>query len=311
MRHDPRRASNAEIAQVLDRVASLLEVQDADGFRVRAYRNAAATCRRSGAELCELVREGGRAALEELPGIGPSISTQIVEWLRTGRLQLLDRLEGEVSPEDLFRTLPGVGEGLAHALHEALGAETLEDVEVAAEAGRLEEVPGVGPRRAQAIRDAVRARLGERSRRWHPPAPARAEPPPVALLLAVDREYREKAAAGKLRRIAPRRFNPEGEAWLPVLHVDRDGYSLTALHSNTARAHRLGRTRDWVVIFAERNGDEVRQTVVTEYRGPLAGRRVVRGREDECARLFEAEDAARARPTASSGTRRSPAAPRR
>ena len=286
-----RRASNAEIAQVLDRVAALLEVQDADGFRVRAYRNAAATCRRFETDLFERVRAGGRAVLEELPGIGPSISTQIVEWLRTGRLQLLDRLEGEVSPEDLFRTLPGVGEELARGLHEVLGAETLEQLEVAAEEGRLEEVPKVGPRRAQAIRDAVTARLGERSRRWHPPAPARSEPPPVDLLLAVDREYREKARAGTLRRIAPRRFNPEGEAWLPVLHTDRDGYSLTALYSNTARAHRLGRTRDWVVIFAERNGDEVRQTLVTEYRGPLAGRRVVRGREAECARLFEAEEA--------------------
>ena len=51
---------------------------------------------------------------------------------------------------------------------------------------------------------------------------------------------------------------------------------------------RLGhRTHDWVVIFAERNGDEVRQTVVTEYRGPLAGRRVVRGREAECAQWLE------------------------
>jgi hypothetical protein len=232
---------------------------------------------------------------EELPGIGPSISTQIVEWLRTGRLQLLDRLEGEVSPEDLFRTLPGVGDELARGLHEVLGAETLEQLEVAAEEGRLEEVPKVGPRRAQAIRDAVTARLGERSRRWHPPAPARSEPPPVDLLLAVDREYREKARAGTLRRIAPRRFNPEGEAWLPVLHTDRDGYSLTALYSNTARAHRLGRTRDWVVIFAERNGDEVRQTLVTEYRGPLVEVRLAGAdpeRDTELAR--EAEHIVRA-----------------
>lgn len=278
--------SNAEIAQVLDRVAALLEAQHADGYRVRAYRTAAATCRSWDANLAELAGTGGRAALEELPGVGVSISAQIVEWLRTGRLRLLDRLEGEVSPEDLFSSIPGVGEELAHALHDALGAETLEELELAAEQGRLEDVPGIGPRRAQAIRDALAQRLGERSRRWHPAAAPGSEPPPVGLLLAVDREYRERARAGTLRRIAPRRFNPGGEAWLPVLHTDKEGWSLTALFSNTARAHRLGRTHDWVVIFAERDGDEVRQTVVTEYRGALAGRRIVRGREAECARHY-------------------------
>jgi NAD-dependent DNA ligase len=291
MAHPLRRASNAEIAQVLDRVAALLEAQHADGYRVRAYRAAAATCRGSDADVAGLAREGGRAALEALPGIGSTISAQILEWLRSGRLQLLDRLEGEVSPEDLFASIPGVGEELARRLHETLGAETLEELELAAAEGRLEAVSGVGPRRAQGIRDALAQRLGERSRRWRASTAEAAERPSVALLLAVDEAYRDQAAAGTLRRIAPRRFNPTGEAWLPVLHAEKDGWSLTALFSNTARAHELGRTHDWVVIFAERNGDEVRQTVVTEYRGPLTGQRVVRGREAECARFYEAKGA--------------------
>jgi hypothetical protein len=291
MTDEIRPASNPEIAQLLDRVAALLEVQHADGFRIRAYRAAAATCRRTETELADLARSGGRAALEALPAIGPSISAQILEWLRSGRLELLDRLEGEVSPEDLFASIPGVGETLAHALHESLAAETLEDLEVAAERGRLDAVPGVGPRRAQAIRDALAQRLGERSRRRRPKAAPGSELPPVELLLAVDCDYRDAASAGKLRRIAPRRFNPEREAWLPVLHTERAGWSFTALFSNTARAHRLGRTHDWVVIFAERNGDEVRQTVVTEYRGPFAGRRIVRGREAECAQWLELDHA--------------------
>jgi hypothetical protein len=55
-------------------------------------------------------------------------------------------------------------------------------------------------------------------------------------LLDVDREYREKAAAGTLRLIAPRRFNPTGEAWLPVLHTRRGQRRYTALFSNTARS---------------------------------------------------------------------------
>ncbi len=107
--------------------------------------------------------------------------------------------------------------------------------------------------------------------------------PPVAELLAVDRQYREQAARGDLPTIAPRRFNPEGEAWLPVLHVTRDGRHYTALYSNTALAHELDRTRDWVVLFFyDADHVEGQHTIVTETHGPLAGRRVVRGREAEC-----------------------------
>lgn len=58
------------------------------------------------------------------------------------------------------------------------------------------------------------------------------------------------------------------------------------MFSNTARAHRLGKTRDWVIVVSERDGDEHQHTVVTEYRGALAGRRVVRGRETESADYY-------------------------
>ena len=84
----------------------------------------------------------------------------------------------------------------------------------------------------------------------------------------------------------PAYFNPRGEAWLPVLHTRRGNSQYTALFSNTALAHRLGRTHDWVVIYYENEGDEGQCTVVTEYEGPLEGWRVVRGREDECEELY-------------------------
>lgn len=107
--------------------------------------------------------------------------------------------------------------------------------------------------------------------------------PEVSLLLDVDREYREKAAAGVLPKIAPRRFNPEREAWLPVLHTRFGPWRFTALFSNTERAHDLHRTHDWVVVFAsDEEGNDTQYTVVTEYRGDLRGERVVRGREPEC-----------------------------
>ncbi len=111
--------------------------------------------------------------------------------------------------------------------------------------------------------------------------------PGVDLLLDIDREYREKARAGLLPRIAPRRFNPEGKTWLPVLNTRFGPWHFTALFSNTGRAHELHRTYDWVVIFySDPDGEEGHATLVTERRGALTGQRVVRGREPECARYF-------------------------
>jgi DNA polymerase (family X) len=112
--------------------------------------------------------------------------------------------------------------------------------------------------------------------------------PSVERLLDVDREYREKARAALLPKIAPRRLNPEGKAWLPVLHTRFGPWHFTAFFSNTERAHELHRTHDWVVIFS-RDGEaaETQHTIVTERRGRLAGQRVVRGREPECARYYD------------------------
>jgi hypothetical protein len=102
-------------------------------------------------------------------------------------------------------------------------------------------------------------------------------------VLDVDREYRVKAAAAKLPTIAPKRFNPQAKAWLPILHTRRGPWHFTALYSNTARAHELGKTHDWVVVYFYDGDHQERQcTVVTETRGPAAGARVVRGREAEC-----------------------------
>ena len=105
----------------------------------------------------------------------------------------------------------------------------------------------------------------------------RADQPAVAELLDVDREYREKAAANRLPTIAPHRFNPQHEAWLPILHTHRDDR-----HYNTARAHELGTTHDWVVIYRD-DHDGGQWTVITAQLGALKGRRIVRRREAECA----------------------------
>lgn len=282
--------TNQEIADVLDRVAALLEAQDANPYRVNAYRKAARVVERSDRSLAQISDASEGEKLEDLPDIGKSIGGAIREFVHTGRLALLERLEGELSPEDLFTTIPGIGEELAKRIYSELHIETLEDLELAAHDGRLEKVPGMGHRRVTAVRDSLESILSRSGRRrarllrqldkeevhGTPPQPS------VALLLEVDEEYRNKAEKGHLRTISPRRFNPDGKYRLPILHTDREGWHFNALFSNTARAHELGKTGDWVVIYYERDGHENQHTVVTETHGPMKGRRVVRGREKEC-----------------------------
>ncbi len=114
--------------------------------------------------------------------------------------------------------------------------------------------------------------------------------PSVEVLLGIDQEYRRRGKAGELPRIAPRRANPGGTAWLPVLHTRYGPWHFTALFSNTERAHEMHRTYDWVVIyFSDDDGEDGQVTVVTERRGGLTGQRVVRGREPECGRYYRSE----------------------
>jgi DNA polymerase (family 10) len=160
------------------------------------------------------------------------------------------------------------------------GVESLEDLETAAHDGRLEQLTGMGAKRIAGIRDTLAQRWG-RIRR-EPVPPDQPGDVPVAELLDVDRQYREEAARGTLKKIAPRRFNPSGEAWLPILHTSRRQRHYRALFSNTARAHELGKTQDWVVLYYDGPAGERQCTVITSQFGPLMGKRIVRGRESEC-----------------------------
>jgi DNA polymerase (family 10) len=272
---------NATIARKLNDYATYLEGEDTNIYRVRAYRRAAATVLAQERSLSEVVNEKGRAGLEELPGIGASLAYNIEGLVRTGEFRTLRPDAGHVDPERLLTSLPGVGRQLAHTLHEQLGITTLEELERAAHDGRLTRA-GVGPKRLRGLIDALAGRL----RRSRLPEPIQGEPS-VAALLAVDEEYRRQAEGDTLPLIAPRRFNPEHEPWLPLFVADRDGWRFRALFSNTALAHRLGKTRDWVVIAFHDGFNSSQRTVVTETRGDLRGLRVVRGRERECRAYYQ------------------------
>jgi len=271
---------NSVVASMLREYGDILRQQGAESFRAVAYDHAADVVARLDRPLGEVFRAGGREALMELPAVGRSIAAALAEMLATGRWAQLERLRGTLEPEERFRTIAGVGPTLAKRIAEELHVDTLEALEAAAHDGRLAEMKGIGPRQAEMIRSALGERLGRpRLRRLRQSR----ERPPVDLLLDVDAEYRSRASAGELRTIAPKRFNPSGEAWLPILHARRGDWRFTALYSNTALAHELGRVKDWVVIYYETDAlPEGQCTIVTETRGPIVGRRVVRGREQEC-----------------------------
>lgn len=278
--------TNAEIALVLADIANLLEIQHANPFRVRAYRTGANFVRKYDEPLQKIVFSGDGEALQDLPAIGESLASVIEEYVKTGKSQLLNRLKGAVSPEEVFEQVPGIGKEFAHRIVEKLQIRTLEDLELAAHDGRLAKVEGFGKRRLEAIKANLVGILSSFARRRFRQVTQKEDErqrsqPSVTQLLEVDAAYRRKAAADQLRKIAPKRFNPGKVAWLPVLHTERGDWTFTAMYSNTARAHALDKTDDWVVVYFEKNGIEGQSTIVTETSGALKGKRVVRGRESE------------------------------
>jgi hypothetical protein len=281
---------NDAIARRLEEAAQMLAEQRANPWRVRAYERAAQTVRSLDGPVSQLLAARGRESLLELPGVGASLARAIEQLAATGRLPLLDRLRDEADPVELLASVPGIGERTATRIHELLGVDTLEELEVAAHDGRLAEVVGLGAKRVAGVRDALAGRLG---RVRHSFDGAHRELPAVAELLDVDAEYRRGAERGELPTIAPRRFNPRHESWLPILHAQRGDRHYTALYSNTARAHEAGKTRDWVVLYFDAADGERQCTVVTAPRGTLRGRRVVRGREEECARFYASSSRSR------------------
>ena len=224
--------------------------------------------------------------LQTLPGIGESLAATISTLVLTGHWELLEQLEQDASYAAIFSTVPGIGSELADRIHTKLGIETLPELAAAAHDGRLSHVPGFGPKRLRSVRESLSGRLhrsGEGFRKaaantHHEPLP---DEPPVNELLSIDEQYRRQAAQGVLPKVAPRKFNPTRASWLPVLNTQREGRQYTAMYSNTARAHDLGTTKDWVVIHRSDAHGRGLWTVVTSTFGPHKGERVVRGREEE------------------------------
>jgi DNA polymerase (family 10) len=134
---------NVEIAEVLEELADLLEISGSNPFRIRAYRNAVRTVRGLTRPLSAMVEAG--EDLTALPAIGKDLSAHIVELVETGALARLDEVSAEV-PRSLVQLvkLDGVGPKKAKKLWESLGATTVDELETALKAGRVESLEGFG-----------------------------------------------------------------------------------------------------------------------------------------------------------------------
>jgi len=150
---------NGQIADRLDAFSALLELADANPYTVRAYRRAAETVRAAAVPVADLVANG---RVRQLRGIGPSIEARLNELVHTGEIAELHELERELAPSLIgFGRYLGLSAKRSMEIARALNVRTADELRAAAAAGRLSDVPGVGPKTEAQIRDAL-AREGER-----------------------------------------------------------------------------------------------------------------------------------------------------
>jgi len=149
---------NAELADQLDLLADLSEILDEESFKVIAYRRAAGRIRESAVPIAELAL-AGRA--KELPGIGKTIESKVVEVAEDGEMHALTKRRGLVPPGVVeFLRLPGVGPKTAARIWTQLGITSLDGLKGAAEEGRLRDLSGMGARSEEKILKALEAGVG-------------------------------------------------------------------------------------------------------------------------------------------------------
>jgi DNA polymerase (family 10) len=156
-------ATNASIAAIFDEIADLLDIQSANPFRVRAYRNAARTIGDLGTDVTTFMARG--MPLTDIPGIGDDLASKIKEIIETGSCAFLKRLEQDVPPAvtQLLR-VPGLGPKRVKTLWHDLDIQTLDQLLQAAQAQRIRDLPGFGEKTEQKILEAVQQRLAQTPR---------------------------------------------------------------------------------------------------------------------------------------------------
>jgi DNA polymerase (family X) len=188
---------NADVADIFNRVANLLEIDEANPFRVRAYRNAARTVSGLGRRVAEMVAEG--EDLSQLSGVGKDLAGKIAEIVQTGTLVQLETIEKRIPPKlnDLMR-IPGLGPKRVRALHRELGITDKDELRAAVEAHRVRELEGFGEKTEQSLRDALAEDEGGEERISLLEAEQRAGP--LVDYLEASADVKRVTVAGSYRR---------------------------------------------------------------------------------------------------------------
>jgi DNA polymerase (family X) len=189
---------NPAIIAVFDEIADLLEIQNANPFRVRAYRNAARTIKDLAADVTVLAEQG--TSSRDIPGIGEDLAKKIQEIVATGRCEFLERLHEELpaSITELMR-VPGLGPKRVGLLYHKLQIQSVEQLLAAAQEHRLRELPGFGEKTEQKIIEGARARV-LRLRRIRLALAAR-QAEPLAAHLRAAQGVEAVEIAGSFRRM--------------------------------------------------------------------------------------------------------------
>ena len=189
---------NADIARIFEEIADLLEIQEANPFRVRAYRNAARTVGDVRRDLAQAISEGKE--LPKLPGIGADLAGKVEEIARTGTTKLLEKLHKDLPPAiTALLRIPGLGPKRVRALHRELKVQTLDQLAEAARAGRIRELPGFAAKTEASILQAVEAHLTKKQRFKLAVAAQYAEP--LADYLRKTKGVGEVVVCGSFRRM--------------------------------------------------------------------------------------------------------------
>ena len=154
---------NADIAQIFEEIAEILQIEGANPFRIRAYRNAAREVQMLGQELKTLFEKGEDLTL--LPGIGKDLSAKIEEIVHTGECKSLQKLRKSLPAglTDLLQ-IPGIGPKKVHALYHELDIHTPEQLLRAAKDGRLQTLHGFGVKTSQAVIKNIEAHIQQKHR---------------------------------------------------------------------------------------------------------------------------------------------------
>jgi hypothetical protein len=260
-------AMNCEIAALFEEVAERLSERRPNDFRVAIYLEGASTLRDLLWPVDWMLRQEGRAGLENVPGLGRTLARCIEQFVSVGRINVLEQLRGNaVIPWSCPRRRPT----LEASLHKARKPPAR-----TSDTRTVNRLPQETRRRAASHSSEPRT-ISES-----------VQPSLIEQLLSVDAEYRREVALGQLPKITPKRFNRNGEAWLPILHTERSGSHYTVLYSNTEHAHEAGAVGDWVIVHRDDPSERGQWTIMTSQFGSLAGRRLVLGHEAECISFYK------------------------